>query len=366
MGIISSTFGLMGQDGITPRRVQLVTTDNLATITTAGYLTEQGVNPSFIYPTDIFDVIFNYNVNTTVGSYIELLPTIVHGVITLNAASSTVTLPTITDHIAVYSNTAGGLTEDAANAINGGNIQAGLSGTAGVLSSYPSTASKGHLTLAAVANTGNTITTISNAAMGQASVVSIPDPGVATSKFVLTDSAGVQHITTGSLSVDLGNIAAGSSGHAGTISSFPGTASKGSLIMAAVNNTGNTTTTISNAAMGQASVISIPDPAGATADFVLAPSALVSGNLVKASGTAGLIVDQGFAMKSVAAAAAAGGAAAQSFTDAFCTTGSVVIGNWVTQTTPEQVVTIVPGNGSFIVTSTGDAGAGTFSYIITK
>ena len=71
-------------------------------------------------------------------------------------------------------------------------------------------------------------------------------------------------------------------------------------------------------------------------------------------------------MKAVAAAAAAGGNAAQSFTDTFCTTGSVVIGNWVTQTTPQEVVKIVPGNGSFIVTSTGDAGSGTFSYIITK
>lgn len=73
-----------------------------------------------------------------------------------------------------------------------------------------------------------------------------------------------------------------------------------------------------------------------------------------------------FTMKSVAGAAAAGGAAAQSFTDAFCTSGSVVIGNWVTQANPASVLKIVPGNGSFVVTSSANAGVGTFSYIITK
>jgi hypothetical protein len=83
--------------------------------------------------------------------------------------------------------------------------------------------------------------------------------------------------------------------------------------------------------------------------------------------TGGLVVaTSAIRMKSVAAAAAAGGNAAQSFTDDFCTSGSVVIGNWVTQTTPAEVIKIVPGNGSFVVTSTGDAGSGTFSYIITK
>jgi hypothetical protein len=71
-------------------------------------------------------------------------------------------------------------------------------------------------------------------------------------------------------------------------------------------------------------------------------------------------------MKAVRAAAAAGGAAAQSFTDAFCTASSVVVGNWVVQANAASVLKIVPANGSFVVTSSADAGVGTFSYIITK
>lgn len=157
--------------------------------------------------------------------------------------------------------------------VSAGNLTAGSSGNAGTVSSFPTTALKGSLKLAAVDNTGDTVTTISNAAMGQASVVSIPDPGAATANFILNKSSGTQSISSGSFQVSAGNIIAGSSGSAGTLSSFPTTASKGSLKIAAVDNTGDTLTTISNAAMGQASVISITDPGAATANFILSKSA---------------------------------------------------------------------------------------------
>ena len=62
--------------------------------------------------------------------------------------------------------------------------------------------------------------------------------------------------TTGTLSEDPataisgGNIQAGLSGTAGTLASFPATSAKGSFVLKAVANTGNTTTTLSNDAMG--------------------------------------------------------------------------------------------------------------------
>ena len=45
---------------------------------------------------------------------------------------------------------------------------------------------------------------------------------------------------------------------------------------------------------------------------------------------------------------------------------SCVVGNWNTQTNAASVLKIVPGNGSFVVTSSADAGVGTFNYIIAK
>lgn len=195
------------------------------------------------------------------------------------------------NHIAVFTDTAGTIDDDAATAINLGNLQAGASGTAGTVASFPGGATSGKLVLAAVTNSsGNFNTTISNAsAVGQSQVVSVPDGGSATSVFLLSNSGGTQTIATGSLTLTLGNLTvsagnivatvgnitatagnltAGSSGHAGTVTSFPGTAANGSLILAAVNNSSNKTLTISNSgAVGQDTVLKIAD-AGLAAPFI--------------------------------------------------------------------------------------------------
>ncbi len=248
-----------------PSLIYIQTTDTFATVTTTGYLTgfkQEGFTFSnnqmaLVYTTDEKAVWLQVAITYSGASVLNTVISLVDPV-----APGTVTLPTIANHIAVYTDTAGSLSEDATTAINGGNIQAGLSGTAGTLASFPATASKGSLKIVGVANTGNTDVTISNAAHGQATVYSIGDIGASTGGLVAATSA--------------------------------------------------------------------------------------------------------VRMKAVAAAAAAGGNAAQSFTDAFCTTSSTVIGNWNTQANAASVLKIVPGNGSFVVTSSANAGVGTFSYIIIK
>lgn len=74
---------------------------------------------------------------------------------------------------------------------------------------------------------------------------------------------------TGNVAVTTGNLVAGSSGHAGTVTSFPASASNGSLILQAVNAGGAFNTTIASGTIGQSSVITIPDPGAATANFML-------------------------------------------------------------------------------------------------
>lgn len=182
---------LVGSVGVLPVQKYMVSGDNLATITTAGYLNAVNLEGYPIASTDIINVLYSFNPQTQVGTFEQFSVTISGGVITLVALSNAgeVTLPTIANHIATYTNTSGHLSEDPATAISGGNIQAGLSGTAGTVASFPSTASKGSLVLAAVANTGNTNTTISNVAMGQASVISIVDPGNAAARFLVGATA---------------------------------------------------------------------------------------------------------------------------------------------------------------------------------
>lgn len=277
MPILQFTTDVPGQIGVNPRKVSIVASDNLSTITTAGYLNTQLNDQGYpIYPTDFIFVCYNFGV-TTPPSFGIFTPSITNGVITLiaNGGSGSVTLPTIANHIATYTNTSGAIGEDANPAINGGSIQAGLSGTAGA------------------------------------------------------------------------------------VISFPATSSTGSLHLTAVSNSGNTVTTISNAAMGQASVVTIPDPAAATANFVVAPSALVSGNLVKASGTAGLVVDAGARIIANTTSTYAGGGTSNTFTATGLTASSIGTAVILTSTNSVSITKAVPGTNTLAITFSADPGAGT-------
>jgi hypothetical protein len=405
-GILQVPTQLSGTPGIYPNFKYMVSADNLSTVTTAGYLNNVNLEGTPITTNDVIQALYGYNPVTQVGTFETFSVSISStGVITLTPASGSggIILPTIANHIATYTNTTGQLSEDAAIAINGGNIQAGLSGTAGYLASYPATPLKGSMRFVAVANAGNTAVIVSNASFAQASTITIPDPAGATADFVLAPSALVNgnlvkasgtaglvvdagiaatsvptftsptianHIatytnTSGNLSEDAataingGNIQAGLSGTAGTVASFPSTATTGSLVLAAVANSGNTTTTISNASMGQASVISIPDPAGATANFAVAPSALVSGNFVKASGTAGLVVDGGAAIHAGTTGTYAGGGTSNAFSVTGMTASWKVTASNLTSTNSVSITKVVPGSATLTITWSADPGANT-------
>lgn len=412
MGIIQFPTPIPATNGTLPNLRFMISTDNLGTLTSAGYLnTANRLDAAPLSNSDIVFALYAYNTNTTSGTFGVFLVSISasNGQITLSewTGTSGVILPTIANHIATYTNTTGTLSEDPGTAISGGNIQAGLSGTAGTLASFPGTASKGSLVVAAVANTGNTTTTISNAAMGQASVINIPDPGNAIGEFLvgatatpfvsgnipvasgtaglMTDSGKAaaslptftsptiaNHIavftnTSGNLGEDAataingGNLQAGLSGTAGTVASFPGTAANGSLILAATNAGGAFNTTVSNSTMGQSSVVSIPDPGAATAKFVLdhGTNTLASGasiiankvpgteaaNAVTASGMAGAIT--------TSALTTAGGASyAITWTNTFISSTSVVLLTIAggTNTTENITLECVPGSGSATLT----------------
>lgn len=155
--------------------------------------------------------------------------------------------------------------------ISGGDLDLGLSGTAGTLDIFPTTASKGKTQFTATDNTGNTTTTITNAAQAGAVTYTIPDAG-ASASFVMTEGAQTINGAKTIAALVTTNIDAGASGTAGTLDIFPTTASKGKTQFTATDNTGNTTTTITNAAQAGAVTYTIPD-AGASASFVMTEGA---------------------------------------------------------------------------------------------
>jgi hypothetical protein len=326
MPILSITTSETGLVSVNPSVIYINTSDTFAQVTTTGYLTLQR-QAGFTFNNQQMALVF-----TTDDGPVWLSIEVVGSVVSLSTPDvpGETVLPTIANHIIVATNTVGTLANLTGTAINNGSIQAGLSGTAGSLISFPLTTAKGSLQLVAVANTGDTVTTLSNVAMGQASVVSIPDPvnavgrlligataapfvsgnfpqnsgtgglmvdsGVAvsslatTSTAVLLTPAADQIITVHNLTLAQGNLVAGSSGHAGTITSFPATSANGSLVLAAVNAGGAFNMTISNAAIGQSTVISIPDPGAVTAKFLLDSGTQIMAagsqlNLAKVNGT---------------------------------------------------------------------------------
>jgi hypothetical protein len=177
-----------GYTGLSLKIPRIVTTSTLSQVTTAGWYNNNPISgETSLNPQDLVAICYSYGASAQASGIFSV--SITNGVVTLSLADSTVVLPTIANHIATYTNTSGGLSEDPATAISGGNIQAGLSGTAGTLASFPATAAKGSFVFKAVANTGNTNTTLSNDAMGQASVINIPDPGNAVGQLLIGATA---------------------------------------------------------------------------------------------------------------------------------------------------------------------------------
>lgn len=223
MAIVQYPQVLAGQVGVIGATKFMVTTDNFATITTAGYLNNIDLAVYPILSSDTINILYSYNLQTNTGTLGTFTVSISQGIITLvvwanpgdvllpvvdgdfasfNGTSGQIKDSGITptnparpkvasingagiNHIAVYSDASGTIGVDAANAINGGNIQAGLSGTAGILSSFPSTPARGSLRLVATNNVGDFTGTITNGALGQNTTFTILDPLVPAANILL-------------------------------------------------------------------------------------------------------------------------------------------------------------------------------------
>lgn len=311
MPILNVEVSQTGTVGFVPSLIYINTNDTLVEVTATGYLNQvvaQGI-PLSESNMALVSTKTSPSAASTQVAWLEVSKSGQDWSLVSTGSPGSVVLPTIANHIATYTNTTGTLSEDPTTAISGGNIQAGLSGTAGYLSSFPATAARGSLRLVAANSAGNTVTQITNASQAAARVFTIPDGGQSASNFLISDSATTQTIATGSLALTLGNltvaagniaatlgslsagttvtggtgvtattgnvtatagnVVAGSSGNAGTLISFPATATNGTLIISALNAGGAFNTTIRNSTMGQSSVISIPDPGAATANFLL-------------------------------------------------------------------------------------------------
>ncbi len=200
MPILSLQINEPGQAGVKPAMVRIDTNDTLAEVLVTGYLDHQFAENIPLQNGMMALVSTRTTPNSAVvhSSWLDVVFASGHWSLTPTAvAPGAIVVPTIANHLAVFTDTIGSLSEDVGTAIQGGNIQAGLSGTAGYLASFPATLAKGSFRVVAVANTGDTLVTLSNVAHGQATVYSIPDAGNALGRVLV--GATATPFTTGHL-----------------------------------------------------------------------------------------------------------------------------------------------------------------------
>lgn len=101
----------------------------------------------------------------------------------LGAAKEIATITSAT--ITTLTSTTGNITT-----VNATNIDAGASGTAGTVDIFPTTASKGKLAISVTDQTGNTTVGLVAGAMGQATTLTIADPGASTANILTSKGVG--------------------------------------------------------------------------------------------------------------------------------------------------------------------------------
>ncbi len=253
MGILQFPTPIPVTNGNFPQFKFAVFTDNLVTVTTAGYLNSSSIEAGIpLSNADVIMALYSFNQQTQTGTF---------GIFTVNIAASNgqitlttwgnpgdVVLPTVANYLAHFTNTTGTISSAAGNVIQPGNIQAGLSGTPGTLASFPAAAANGSLIISALNAGGAFNTTIRNSAMAQSSVISIPDPGAATANFVLNTgttnmAAGSQIVLAKANGTEAAN-AVTASGNAGVITTSALTTAGGASYAITWTNTKITATSV--------------------------------------------------------------------------------------------------------------------------
>lgn len=212
MAILSVNEVFTGEVGALPRIVRIVTNNTFSEITTANFLNEAKQMGYTFYENDM--ILCSYGSSSETSQWFTLA--ISGSTITMEPVAGDVDLPVVDGHFAIFDGTSGNLKDagylpsdntktrvvmangtttigymgvysdihgtisnGASIATNPGSVHAGLSGTAGNLTCYPSTANSGTFGLTATDNAGNFGIRITNSSHGQASTYAINDIGQA-------------------------------------------------------------------------------------------------------------------------------------------------------------------------------------------
>ena len=183
-----------GLPGTAPQLFTASTVDDLATITAVGYLNDQAVrikagdfffinySDTSVFPLDTGQAssTARFQVSYSAPNW-SLVQTDVSGFLLAS------------NNLSDVANAATSLTNlglGSGNNVAFLNVQAGNSGNAGYLRSYPATAAEGYFEIQAVNSAGNYAAILSNHSLGQATTWTLPDPGASTANILLDAGTG--------------------------------------------------------------------------------------------------------------------------------------------------------------------------------
>jgi hypothetical protein len=145
MTILNLTRVSVGKVGVAPGDVKMISSDNLSTITAAGFLNSNGNVLKNIQLTsdDVIECLYSYNAFTRSGTLAYFQPSISNGVITLNIWENpgNVLLPVVSGNVAKFNGTAGQISDSgvAVTSLVLTSVAAGQSIAASTASATPGT-----------------------------------------------------------------------------------------------------------------------------------------------------------------------------------------------------------------------------------
>lgn len=187
MAVLNGPIVLTGAVGIKPMLKYMLSTDSMATITTAGYLNENLTNLGSVTENDMLLIRYDFVPETNAGTNAFFTVSISDGIITLaeDVSEGNVQLPVAVNHIAVFADTAGKIkqTQDGNNTTieTYGNIwiRSGSAGQ-GILSMHaPDSVANtgGDFAFQPALNTADVTYFVSHEPLAAGQIITMPNPG---------------------------------------------------------------------------------------------------------------------------------------------------------------------------------------------
>jgi hypothetical protein len=203
MSIISIDVGVTGLvgDQVNPRRNTMVTTDNLSTITTAGYLNNQNTGGNPILPTDTFHVIYSFNPATNIGIFgiFTVSYSVAHGYsLVLWENPGNVLLPVVSGNLASFNGTTGQIQDSgivAANVLVNTAVNTMAAGSEIILDKATATTTAGAATVNK--QSGVLTTPALTTASGAAYTITLTNSEIKTTSVILCQIMGGSNTTPG-------------------------------------------------------------------------------------------------------------------------------------------------------------------------